>query len=230
GATRKIGGDSPVEPDGSFLLLVPPGPVEINIHVQGFQDRRLQPLELEPGEEWNLGDVQISRGHVLTGVVLSQGGEPIPGASIEAGPRKRTHTSGAGHFELSGLDSATQDIEIEAKWYANRTLVAARASPTPVEIRLEEIGRLHPRTFREDGTAWRMTRNGGFHEFKAVACDDRGVEDPDRTFKSSFFESNIMKLRPGRYRIYLERGAESLAGEIARVEAGKTVKAVVTVR
>ncbi len=197
----------------------------LEVTAEGFLPLRRE-LRLEPGEERDLGPLQLDPGATLTGRVLDEAGAPLPGAEVALvfGEEAAGAFSGPdGRFVLRPLPRdgvLVQATHPEA--VSQRRRVDARADPPPLELRLPRGRGLRIVLRRADGTpveghllTVRPTTpaEGDLPEHEALT-DARGMA--------------LLRLRPGRYRVEVQgAGALPLSQE---VEVGEALETLVTLR
>jgi Carboxypeptidase regulatory-like domain len=96
--------------DGSFTLGgLPAGRLTLTLRALGYASG-VEPLELAAGERRELGSRVLEPGRNLTVAVVDENGQPVPGATVEAGPGLSATADGAGHAVLAGLPLAPLEL------------------------------------------------------------------------------------------------------------------------
>lgn len=110
-------------------------------------------LSMEPAEQVDLGDVVLSPGGLLRGVVLSYPGTPIEAARVHALGTSAVLTDENGRFELCGVAAGRTELQASAAGFETASLGALevsaglvreglelrlepKASPVPIEVRV----------------------------------------------------------------------------------------------
>ncbi len=149
------GGES--QPPGAGALEVralPPAEVSLRIRATGFVTRWLTGLRLKPGEERNVGDVELTAAALVKGVVLEdRTGAPLREATVRAdGDRLReARTDVEGRFALD-LAPGVHGLEVAAERHApaTRTITAVVDGPELV-VRVGGLGAIEGLVRGADG-------------------------------------------------------------------------------
>ncbi len=86
-ATVQVAGGSlvPVVGDRFRLDGVHPGTFDLTVRGAGFPDKIVKNVEVKPGETTDVGVVTVERGRVVSGRVVTSGGQPVDEATVVLG-------------------------------------------------------------------------------------------------------------------------------------------------
>lgn len=163
--------------DGSFQLFdVPPQTYTLSIRGVGFDTKQVTSVDVQEGQEKDLGTIQVSRGRFIAGRVMRDG-QPAPdtrvragrvvfgdGTSIEArfgGPpgarnTKETTTDENGEFTISGVGGGDISVvaENETLGRSRAVLVLSSTEPTTgIELSLLDVGALQGKISQDSESA-----------------------------------------------------------------------------
>ncbi len=147
--------------DGRFLLTgLPAAEMELYARADGFQEYTLRGLAPRRAELTELGDLALSEGRVLSGVLLDADGAPVAGRQVMAWaersfPRGSTEarvdlgrTSGftlsdaLGGFRIAGLQPGVYELDAWAEGHAFTRLHDVADEQRDVVLRLRRAGRV----------------------------------------------------------------------------------------
>ncbi len=86
-ATVQVAGGSLVPVIGDHFRLdgVHPGTFDLTVRGAGFPDKIVKNVEVKPGETTDVGVVTVERGRVVSGRVVTSGGQPVADATVVLG-------------------------------------------------------------------------------------------------------------------------------------------------
>ena len=189
---------------GEFLLdRVPAGHYTLRIVRSGFQVLRL-PVSVRHGERLTLPTITLPEGAQVSGRVLHEGGEPVPGIcvrvyprhyDIDRGPDQRQllcRTDASGHFSFAGLPEDKFNVAVSHQG-VEAYVKDVRPGDSDVLLRLPDPCVLAGRVLDETGLPspmfWlRLMTAGRMSRWSLVSSDAPG-----------HFSTRIMK--PGTYGI-----------------------------
>jgi hypothetical protein len=147
--------------DGRFLLTgLPAADMELFAQASGFEQLTLRGLAPRSAELTELGDLRLSEGRVLQGVLLDAGGAPVAGRQVMAWaersfPRGSSearidtgHASGFaltdehGGFRIGGLHPGVYELAAWAEGHAFTRLHEVADDERDVVLRLRRAGRV----------------------------------------------------------------------------------------
>lgn len=207
------------------ILSIPVGLFEVQFRKTGYRGGRRENFAVTgKGQEFRL-DMTLRTGRSITGIVVSQDGIPIPGATV-VGTNDETATCRSdekGAFTLSGLGDDPAHCFASAAGYGAVYLKALAPGSTGVEFRLakagEILGRIDSRPVPGEFTV-RVSR------FEPEA--GKFVPMYTRTFEGASGEDFRMSELPmGRYRLEVEaRGYETQDAPELELSAGQSLTGV----
>lgn len=107
--------------NGEFALDgVEKGEREIEARKEGYMPKR-KSISAAAGSDTR-ADIELERGHDLTGRVIDRGGQPVERARVQAragggGPMARAVSDAEGYFKLEGLGDRRYNITVEREGY-----------------------------------------------------------------------------------------------------------------
>ena len=125
-----------------------PGRSRLDVSPTDKLPLRREPLLLAPGDARDLGDLVVPTGVLLSGRVLDQDGQVLPGAQVEARPAGRrarppvrVTSDPQGQFAIR-VPVGEYSLAAQAKDHAPQAIPVVRAvgRPDPVEFRLAPRG------------------------------------------------------------------------------------------
>lgn len=86
-ATVQVAGGSLVPVVGDHFRLdgVHPGTFDLTVRGAGFPDKIVKNVEVKPGETTDVGVVTVERGRIVSGRVVTSGGQPVADATVVLG-------------------------------------------------------------------------------------------------------------------------------------------------
>lgn len=159
-------------------------------------------------------ELQMVKGAVLEGQVLSMDGNPIEGARITAidtseGLRKLSRSTDlTGYFQFDNLGRYPVDLVVEKGGFADVRLFEQPVDEQPIVVRLEALGGIRGTVIQESGTPLRA-----FSVSPRIIEGDREVTRvPSRTFQSDEGRYDYDGLQPGTYNVLV--GAPGFAQDV----------------
>ncbi|MGE4619751.1 MAG: carboxypeptidase regulatory-like domain-containing protein [Planctomycetota bacterium] len=159
-------------------------------------------------------ELQVVKGAVLEGQVLSMDGIPIEGARVVAidtseGLRKLNRSTDlTGFFKFDNLGRYPVDLVVEKSGFADVRLFEQPVDQEPVIVRLEGLGGVRGTVLDETGTPIRA-----YSVSPRIIEGDREVTRvPSRTFQSDDGRYDYDGLQPGTYNVLI--GAPGFAQDV----------------
>lgn len=99
---------------GDFVYEnVPPGSRTIKISAEDFSDKLVENIQVSEGETVDLGEIRLTSGGGIQGIVIGEDAEPMEGAvifSVGPGGMKQADTDSEGEYEISGLTPGSYQV------------------------------------------------------------------------------------------------------------------------
>lgn len=179
------------------------GTVTVVAEAEGYLRGELPNVVVEEGYSAPLGDLALTQGAFIAGVVTNVEGAPIGGAKVtvidtSAGMRKEIASSNTnGEFRVDNLGQAPVTVEVEAKDYSKVRLQDEPVHQEDLRVVLERHGSISGLVQDEDGRGI-----AAFSVAPKVFVHDRYLAYvPAKTFQTGDGTYSMGGLMPGRYEI-----------------------------
>ena len=197
-----------------MIRSVPDGDHTIICSVPGYLIIERSGIVVSEGRNTANIELQVVKGAILEGQVVSMDGDPIEGARIIAidtseGLRKLNRSTDlTGYFKFDNLGRYPVDLIVEKSGYAEVRLFEQPVDQQPISIRLEALGGIRGTVIDESGSPLRA-----FSVSPRIIEGDREVTRvPSRTFQSEEGRYDFDRLQPGTYNVLI--GAPGYAQDV----------------
>jgi protocatechuate 3,4-dioxygenase beta subunit len=243
-----------VELDEGRLTVrrLPTGKARLNIEPNGFIDIGRESVTLPEDEPLDLGDLMLDSGPTITGRVIGPDGKGIPNAEVDAMSfgtgtltRKAVTAGEDGSFRFGGLPEIAFTISAEGEGLGRESSEEVKPGDDPVEIRLNEAGRIRGRVLVGDPpeplAGFTVESEGKEAESLPFQLRMVGLFQSKATFREPTGEFVLGGLSEGAYKLKVVAGGymdsrlekvEVAAGETTEVgdivlERGATVSGTI---
>lgn len=140
------------ERDGGFVFAeVAPGPVLVEVQAEGYL--QAEPVELRVPERGELADVRlvVERGARLSGLVTTDGGEPVAGAVLRVASA-RGASDAEGRYRIAGVPLGVQALRVAHPAYRTLTReLDVQPGENRVDVTVEQGAVVSGRVIDEEG-------------------------------------------------------------------------------
>ena len=172
-----------------------------------FQKEGYAPREIYKGcrnAELALGDVVLTREWILSGIVIDEKDEPIPGVAVQDYPESETSappanlvrslTDAGGRFELNGLPTTDEIIFFYKDGYAPQTATVNPATRAGFEVRMLPACTLNGIVKNREGKPIEAVTVSSFGRATHIGAGNSSVTDESGRFSISGLSPGDIKL------------------------------------
>ena len=193
---------------------LPQGNFTLTISSAGYIAEVYEILSMKRGESRDLGDIKLSSGLSISGMLNNEKGEAIGKAHIKAslsgsGGKAYAQSADAGEdgsFSVTGLKEGIYSVKVEADGYTPEMQKGVRAGAKNLVFTLKAAGTIKGTVTGEDGSALKT-----FYISVEREREDAGAEAGDdgratisRAFSSETGIYEVGRLKPGLYTVSAE--------------------------
>lgn len=216
-------------PAGGFAAEVPPRAYRLSARRGEAAAARALPLVVAAGQVVRDVELRLGAPAVLAGLVVTSGGDPVPGATLglspagEGGELARVPAGPDGRFTFPGVAPGEYDVDAGAEGFAplvRRGLLVAAGERFELTLTLAGTGAVEGVVSDGQGQPVPGARVRGGKLWGALGqVDAEAVTAADGTYR-------LAGLEPGRTTVKARR-AEALSGaaRLVRVEEGRATRA-----
>ena len=138
GVTVNVGGTASGTTNASgyySISGIPVGTYDVTFALAGYTSKT-QSVNLTTDTSLSVSLAPIVVTHTLTGTVISSGGAPLSGVSVNVGGVASGTTNSSGNYSISGISPGTYDVTFSLAGYASKTQSANLTADTTLSVAL----------------------------------------------------------------------------------------------